>query len=534
MPIDPRIPLSALGGSPQQLDVAGTIYRSQAAHAMQAEAQRKQQEALKQQQIDALAQQYPDPEDYIQAVSRIDPMAAREFGEQFEKHKKSQLSTYSEKLKVRDELMNFRLRTLQAVETPAQYGLWRNSLVQENPEMDQVVPPPDQWTPEVNTRLLSIGDTIANTIKNQQEVTDKFLKGEYRLGLLKGIAGAPTVDIALGLLDEAKGVAPKGDIAYARGLIASAPDFETARQHAAAAVTAMSGGKKYQHVTIDEGGKPVIGAFDPDTGDVLSTGAQASTAGSENEPLVAVLRNGRPVLVRRSEAEGATPAPGSSGDGEPLVAIVGPDGKPVLVPRSQAAGKTPASTRDSGGGRGVTSGDANRLADFDTSLDDVKVLRDTISGIKATGTRAAAGAALWNPITELTGWGADAKAKQAVIDRVKQVIGKALEGGVLRKEDEYKYTKILPTIADTPSVAKAKLDGLESALIQRRSTLIDALDDAGYNVESYKTRGPRQPPPPTETTKTAPKVGDVITVRGKKVKVTRVLADGRYEGEVLP
>jgi hypothetical protein len=32
---------------------------------------------------------------------------------------------------------------------------------------------------------------------------------------------------------------------------------------------------------------------------------------------------------------------------------------------------------------------------------------------------------------------------QAEIDRVRQLVGKALEGGVLRKEDEEKYKKIL-------------------------------------------------------------------------------------------
>ena len=85
--------------------------------------------------------------------------------------------------------------------------------------------------------------------------------------------------------------------------------------------------------------------------------------------------------------------------------------------------------------------------------------------------------------------GADAKGRQAVIDRVKQVIGKALEGGVLRKEDEYKYTKILPTIQDTPQVAKVKLDGLRDALTLRRERLLEGLDDAGYNVSEFYARG---------------------------------------------
>jgi hypothetical protein len=149
-------------------------------------------------------------------------------------------------------------------------------------------------------------------------------------------------------------------------------------------------------------------------------------------------------------------------------------------------------------GRPLTSGDANRISELDTSLDDIAVLGSTLfpDAIGAdveteatTGTLAAAGAALPNWITEVFGVGADAKGRQAVIDRVKQVIGKALEGGVLRKEDEYKYTKILPTIQDTPQVAKVKLDGLRDALTLRRERLLESLDDAGYNVSEFYARG---------------------------------------------
>lgn len=172
------------------------------------------------------------------------------------------------------------------------------------------------------------------------------------------------------------------------------------------------------------------------------------------------------------------------------IAIMGDDGQPVYVDPSAAVGKRPANMREQG--RNVTSGDAGRIAEFDTSLDDVSVLRSTISGIGATGTVAKIGASLPNWATEMTGW-TGPKKKQAVIDRVKQVIGKALEGGVLRKEDEYKYEKILPTIADTDDVVQTKLDGLESALRQRRQRLIDSLEDANYDVTRYNERGKSGP-----------------------------------------
>ncbi len=140
--------------------------------------------------------------------------------------------------------------------------------------------------------------------------------------------------------------------------------------------------------------------------------------------------------------------------------------------------------------RVVTSSDANRLSDFDTSLDDIDVLSTVIG---ETGTLAGIGAALPNVVTDLTGLGAKDKARNAVIARVKQVIGKALEGGVLRKEDEYKYQYILPTITDAETVARSKLDGLEAAIRLRKTTLLDSLEDAGYDVQKFRQRPERVP-----------------------------------------
>jgi hypothetical protein len=178
-------------------------------------------------------------------------------------------------------------------------------------------------------------------------------------------------------------------------------------------------------------------------------------------------------------------------------------------------------------GRPLTSGDANRISELDTSLDDIAVLGRTLfpDAIGAdveteatTGALAAAGAALPNWLTEVFGWGEDAKGRQAVIDRVKQVIGKALEGGVLRKEDEYKYTKILPTIQDTPSVAKVKLDGLKDALTLRRERLLESLDDAGYNVSEFYARGRGAGTPAGGVEMLAPDGVESITVPPEEVE----------------
>lgn len=218
-------------------------------------------------------------------------------------------------------------------------------------------------------------------------------------------------------------------------------------------------------------GRPAVLAFNPQTGEVKPTGVAPippRAAGGEAVSLQSreVLgEDGRPITVNFNPRTGT---------------YTTPDGRVITNPR-------PASTREQG--RQVTSGDAGDIAEFNTALDDLAMLRGELEGNGATGTAAQIGAALWTPITNLTGWGADAKSKQAQIDRVKQVIGKALEGGVLRKEDELKYEKILPTIKDSPELVRTKLNGLVTAIQKRQQRKLDALDSAGYDVSRFSTPG---------------------------------------------
>jgi hypothetical protein len=176
-----------------------------------------------------------------------------------------------------------------------------------------------------------------------------------------------------------------------------------------------------------------------------------------------------------------------SGAGEPLVPVIGPDGQPVLLPRSEAAGKRPAGSGVAGG-RPLPAGSASRIAEVNDSLNDASVLKRALSEAGATGTVAKLGAWAPNWVTEVTGFGTDAKKKQALIDRVKQVIGKGLEEGVLRKEDEAKYEKILPTISDPPEIVTSKIEGLEAALATKRQNRLESFADAGYDVSRFERR----------------------------------------------
>lgn len=96
------------------------------------------------------------------------------------------------------------------------------------------------------------------------------------------------------------------------------------------------------------------------------------------------------------------------------------------------------------------------ITDLQTGLDNLGLLEQEIG--KSSGNIPVVGGVL----SKIPG--SPSKRLRADIDRVKQVIGKALEGGVLRKEDEEKYKRILPTVNDTDEDARLKIAGIRQDL----------------------------------------------------------------------
>lgn len=84
-----------------------------------------------------------------------------------------------------------------------------------------------------------------------------------------------------------------------------------------------------------------------------------------------------------------------------------------------------------------------------------------------------------------------AKQRLAIINLSKQLIGKGLEGGVLRKEDEQKYADILPTMSDPEAVVITKLENLKGRLGAKRETTLDNIEHGGYDVSQFPGYAPR-------------------------------------------
>lgn len=92
------------------------------------------------------------------------------------------------------------------------------------------------------------------------------------------------------------------------------------------------------------------------------------------------------------------------------------------------------------------------------------------------------------PISGLQSLNPFSKARQvqADVDRIRQTVGKALEGGVLRKEDEEKYKKILATLTDTPETALYKIDQLIDDIQTNYNRFLEAQSGAGRYTGGFE------------------------------------------------
>lgn len=109
-------------------------------------------------------------------------------------------------------------------------------------------------------------------------------------------------------------------------------------------------------------------------------------------------------------------------------------------------------------GSKLSSATAGTITDMNKGLQTLQDLKDMISSGNYAGGVIQGNLRSHNPFDNLF------KQQQAMVNAARQIVGKALESGVLRKEDEDKYKKILPTMQDSQQVALSKLDYIQSVI----------------------------------------------------------------------
>lgn len=196
-----------------------------------------------------------------------------------------------------------------------------------------------------------------------------------------------------------------------------------------------------------------------------------------------VVRGGKVIPIEKgTEQEGDTPYEKAPAASQSRTWVMR-NGSPVFVRESEVMpGDKPANTREQG--RPVTSGDSTKLSEIDNGIAQAEKLKSTMN----TGAASWLGSKTPDFVTQATGLGAESKAQQANIQLVKQIIGKGLEGGVLRKEDEAKYERILPKLGDAPEVAQSKINELIDLLRNKKEIELNAKEDAGYDVSKFRER----------------------------------------------
>lgn len=127
------------------------------------------------------------------------------------------------------------------------------------------------------------------------------------------------------------------------------------------------------------------------------------------------------------------------------------------------------------GGKALPAAQSTQLSDTKSGIDMLDSLQNVFNQSRD------AFDPIMGSLRSLNPYDTQATNANAVIYQVRQIIGKGLEGGVLRKEDEEKYAHMLPKLSDTPATVQNKIDTLKATLINKFNNQIKGLELTGYN-----------------------------------------------------
>jgi hypothetical protein len=137
-------------------------------------------------------------------------------------------------------------------------------------------------------------------------------------------------------------------------------------------------------------------------------------------------------------------------------------------------------------GKPLSGGEVKDLADSRSVIAGLQDLRGTLKQYEQF-IGPVSGLAALNPYS-------DAVKADSAIKLVTQRVGKILEGGVLRKEDEIKYKKILADLRDTPETAIFKVDNIIATIERDMQIYRDELRASGRRMPAEKKPTGERPP----------------------------------------
>lgn len=213
---------------------------------------------------------------------------------------------------------------------------------------------------------------------------------------------------------------------------------------------------------------PIVGGFQGAINPVQQTQPESIEIGDDDEGLMAIREafrtqgdsraqgaTGDDQRVKQILAMGVLSGEIQAGDAEAIISLLGLDSTP--------SGKT------------LPAGNLKSLSDTKEALNLLPKLTGLVEG----------GSSAFGPvegqIRSRIPWDKTGQKAKSTVTLVKQIIGKGLEGGVLRKEDEYKYEQILPKLGDTEDTVRTKIQLLEETLRNKYDTAIEMYQAGGYD-----------------------------------------------------
>lgn len=139
-------------------------------------------------------------------------------------------------------------------------------------------------------------------------------------------------------------------------------------------------------------------------------------------------------------------------------------------------------------GRPLLSSDVNKISDLDKSISELKDLGERLKTGAGMGAMARAEAAIVpGGLAPYVPGAEAAKATAADIKLAQQVAGRAVHGGVMRKNDQEQAEQYLPKQDDPPQVVQAKLANILKLANDSKIGHIENLKRGGFDVSGFQS-----------------------------------------------
>jgi hypothetical protein len=167
---------------------------------------------------------------------------------------------------------------------------------------------------------------------------------------------------------------------------------------------------------------------------------------------------------------------------------IGLEAQRVALEQKNRADAEAAKVEKAAKGRPMQAADVNKISDLDKSISELKDLGERLKTGSGMGTRARLEAAFVpGGLAPYIPGAEEAKATAADIKLAQQVAGRAVHGGVLRKNDQEQAEQYLPKQDDPPQVVQAKLANILKLANDSKIGHIENLKRGGFDVSGFQS-----------------------------------------------